>query len=100
MSCRCQAVLYTVLLHIDLVLMNRWLHTRTFKTQTVKPQTIESGIKRKSNIQLRSLKHCTLDTYGVRVLFVYLLRGLDYAPLCRYWFGTLLLFSTRLRSLL
>jgi hypothetical protein len=31
-----------------------------------------------------SLKHCTLDTCGVRVLCVYLLRRLDYALLCCY----------------
>lgn len=54
----------------------------------------------KINTQLGNLKHCTLDICGVRVLCVYLPRRLDYALLCRYWFCTLLLFSTRLRSLL
>jgi hypothetical protein len=54
----------------------------------------------KSNTQLGNLKHCTLDICGDRVLCVYLPRRLDYALLCRYWLCTLLLFSTRLPSLL
>ena len=45
-----------------------------------------------------SLKHCTLDTCGVRVLCLCLLHRLDYALLCCYWFCPLLLFSTRLRA--
>jgi hypothetical protein len=56
-------------------------------------------MKRKNNTQMRSLKNCTLDTRGVRVLCLYLLRRLNYALLCCYWFCTLLFFSTRLRAL-
>ena len=48
---------------------------------------------------LISLKHCTLDTRGVRILCVTLLCTLDYALLCWQYCCTLLLFSTYLHAL-
>jgi hypothetical protein len=46
-----------------------------------------------------SLKCCTIDTCGVRVLCEYLLQRFDYAMLCCYWYYPLLLFSTHLYNL-